>query len=326
MYTAFYHLREEPFKLTSDPRFFHLAEPHAIALSALIEAVMRRQGFMVLTGQIGVGKTILLHTALQILTERASGGKPLASAFILNPKLSRDEFLETLLMEFEIPCTSTSKPARLAALNRMLQNVQRKGGTSVLLVDEAHLLSPDLLEEIRLLSNADTHQEKPLQIVLSGQPELLGLLQRPDMRAVLQRIARNYTLRPLSFPELRAYVAERLYAAGFREAEYPFPTPALEVIFRFSKGVPRLINLLCDTCLVIGCKTKRPSIQVDMVEEAVAELKLVEMSTAEPVKESVMAPAYSGNGTRAALTESEIDSTIDVIIEAMKRRRSSPME
>ena len=165
MYTNFYNLREEPFRLTSDPRFFHLAEPHAAALATVVEAVMRRKGFVLMTGPIGTGKTTVVHTALQILTERAANNHPISSAFILNPTLSREEFLEMLLSEFEITCTSTSKPARLAALQRMLLETQRKGGTSLLLVDEAHLLTPELLEEIRLLSNADTYQEKVLQIL-----------------------------------------------------------------------------------------------------------------------------------------------------------------
>jgi hypothetical protein len=169
MYTSFYNLREEPFRLTSDPKFFHLSEPHAAALAALIEAVMRRKGFVLMTGMIGTGKTTVVHTALQILWERATTSNPISSAFILNPTLSREEFLEMILTEFEITCTGTSKPARLSALQQMLLDTQRRGGTSLLFVDEAHLLSPELLEEIRLLSNADTYQEKLLQIVLCAQ-------------------------------------------------------------------------------------------------------------------------------------------------------------
>src|SRR4029077_11329410 len=131
------------------------------------------------------------------------------------------------LTEFEVPCTGTSKPARLSALQQMLLDTQRRGGTSLLFVDEAHLLSPELLEEIRLLSNADTYQEKLLQIVLCGQPELLGILRKPEMRAPPQRGASSCSLRPLSFPEVRAYIAERLHSAGFRGANSPIPIPVL---------------------------------------------------------------------------------------------------
>lgn len=325
MYTAFYHLREEPFRLTSDPRFFHLAEPHAAALATLVEAVMRRKGFVVLSGQIGTGKTTVLHTALQILSEGAAVTTPIASAFLLNPILTREEFLEMILTEFEIPCAATSKPARLAALHRMLLNMQRKGGTSVLLVDEAHLLSRELLEEIRLLSNADTYQEKLLQIILCGQPELLTMLRRPELRALQQRIVSTCSLRPLTFPEVRAYIAERLYAAGLRGAAYPFPTQALESIFQYSQGVPRLINLVCDAALALGAKTQRSIIQPDIVEGVAAELGVKETAPVPIVQEKVAVPVNGVNSKEPA-NQVGVKSAVDVLIQAMKQRRASPLE
>ena len=318
MYTTFYNLREEPFRLTSDPRFFHLAQPHAAALAALVEAVMRRKGFVLLTGPIGTGKTTVVHTALQILTERAATSHPISSAFILNPTLSREEFLEMLLTEFEIPCTSTSKPARLAALQRMLLETQRNGGTSLLLVDEAHLLTPELLEEIRLLSNADTYQEKLLQIVLCGQPELLNLLRKPELRALRQRVASNCSLRPLSFPELRAYMSERLHSAGFRGPTSPFPTATLEEIFRLSEGVPRLINLLADACLTLGCKARRPVIDLAVVEEAASELGMKETFVEPEVEER---STVAGHGKELA-GDAAVGSALDLLVHAMKRRRA----
>jgi general secretion pathway protein A len=316
MYTTFYNLREEPFRLTSDPRFFHLAEPHAAALATVVEAVMRRKGFVLMTGPIGTGKTTVVHTALQILTERAANNHPISSAFILNPTLSREEFLEMLLSEFEIPCTSTSKPARLAALQRMLLETQRKGGTSLLLVDEAHLLTPELLEEIRLLSNADTYQEKLLQIVLCGQPELLGLLRKPELRALRQRVANSCSLRPLSLPEVRAYIGERLHSAGFRGTASPFPLRVIEEIVRFTEGVPRLVNLLCDACLAIGCKAHRPIIDLVIVEEAANELGLDE-THAEPEID-----ARNGAGGKEVAGDEVIGSALDLLVHAMKKRRA----
>ena len=321
MYTAYYNLREEPFRLTSDPRFFHLAEPHAAALATLVEAVMRRKGFLLLTGPIGTGKTTVVHTALQILTERAATGHPISSAFILNPTLSREEFLEMILTEFEIPCTATSKPARLSALQRMLLETQRKGGTSLLLVDEAHLLTPELLEEIRLLSNADTYQEKLLQIVLCGQPELLGILHKPELRALRQRVAGTCSLRPLSFPEGRAYIAERLHSAGFRGATSLFPTPVLEAIFRLTEGVPRLINLLCDACLALGCRARRPILDVNILEDAAIELGLNEKHV-EPVVRQTSVVAGNGAGEREIAGDTVIGSALDLLVQAMKRRRA----
>jgi general secretion pathway protein A len=317
MYTSYYNLREEPFRLTSDPRFFHLAEPHAAALATLVEAVMRRKGFVLMTGPIGTGKTTVVHTALQILTERATTNHPISSAFILNPTLSREEFLEMILAEFEIPCTATSKPARLAALQRMLLETQRKGGTSLLLVDEAHLLTPDLLEEIRLLSNADTYQEKLLQIVLCGQPELLTVLRRPELRALRQRVASSCSLRPLSFPEVRAYIAERLHSAGFRGATSPFPTPVLEEIFRRTEGVPRLINLFCDACLAIGCKAHRQVIDLTTVEEAAAELGMNQTYAEPEVEELGIA-----RGGKDVAGDAVLGSALDLLVQAMKRRRA----
>jgi general secretion pathway protein A len=321
MYTTFYNLREEPFRLTSDPRFFHLAEPHAAALATLVEAVMRRKGFVLMTGPIGTGKTTVVHTALQILTERAATNHPISSAFILNPTLSREEFLEMLLSEFEITCTSTSKPARLAALQRMLLETQRKGGTSLLLVDEAHLLTSELLEEIRLLSNADTYQEKLLQIVLCGQPELLGLLRKPELRALRQRVASSCVLRPLSLPEVRSYIAERLHSAGFRGTASPFPAPVLEEIVRLTEGVPRLLNLLCDACLTIGYKAHRPVIDLAIVAEAATELGLNEIFV-EPEIELKSALAGNGTGGKEVAGDAVIGSALDLLIQAMKKRRA----
>lgn len=321
MYTTFYNLREEPFRLTSDPRFFHLAQPHAAALATLVEAVMRRKGFVLMTGPIGTGKTTVVHTALQILTETAATSHPISSAFILNPTLSREEFLEMLLSEFEIPCASTSKPARLSALQHMLLETQRKGGTSLLLVDEAHLLTPELLEEIRLLSNADTYQEKLLQIVLCGQPELLTILRRPELRALRQRVAGSCSLRPLSLPEVRSYIVERLHSAGFRGTTLPFPTEVLEEIFRLSEGVPRLINLLGDACLAIGCKARRQVINQAIVEEAALEVGLKETHLERALEEKSF---FSGNGIgiREVSGDAAVGSALDMLVRAMKRRRA----
>jgi len=319
MYTAYYRLREEPFQLTSNPKFFHLAEPHATAATALIETVMRRKGLVVMSGQIGTGKTTVLHAALQILSQ-GSVGCPIATAFILNPMLTREEFLETIMIEFEISCSSASKPARLAALHRMLLDMQAKGGTSVLFVDEAHLLSAELLEEIRLLSNADTHQEKLLQIILCGQPELWPKLQKPELRALKQRITSSCTLRPLNSSESRAYIAERLQAAGLQGDTSPFPNAALEKIFHHTQGVPRLINLLCDACLSIGYKKKQSLISPDIVDEAATQLRLKE--SASSFSDELAALAVE----KEFVEEFAKKSVFDLLIGAMKQRRTSAME
>jgi general secretion pathway protein A len=267
LYTAFYQLKEEPFRLTPDPRFLHLADPHRTALKVLLQGVLQRKGFTIVAGPVGTGKTTLLHTALQILTEKSEGRGRLVSAFLVNPTLAPSELLEAVLDEYEITCTATSKPRRLAALHQMLFQTQQQGGTAILLIDEAHLMSVELLEEIRLLGNTDTYQEKLLQIVLCGQPELFAVLQRPELQALQQRIASTCLLRPLSLPETRAYMAERLHAAGLRGSS-PFTGTAVEVIHRLTTGVPRLINLLSDACLVVGFELKRKQIDQFLVEQA----------------------------------------------------------
>jgi general secretion pathway protein A len=291
MYTSFYELKEEPFRLTPDPRFLHLADPHRTALKLLLQGVLQRKGFMVVTGPVGTGKTTLLHTALQILTEKAGSGNRLVSAFLVNPTLSPSELLEAMLDEFEISCASTSKPRRLAAFHQMLYQTQQQGGTSLLLIDEAHLMNVELLEEIRLLGNTDTYQEKLIQIVLCGQPELFRVLHRPELRALQQRIASTCQLRPLSLAETRAYIAERLHAAGLK-GPVPFTTPAIESIQNLSGGVPRLINLLCDSCLSIGFEIEKKQIDQTIVKQAAEDLP----SLSAPPAMVHTSAVYSGDG------------------------------
>jgi len=264
MYLTFYQLREEPFRLTPDPRFLQLAEPHRDALLALTQGVIDRKGLLVLSGPVGTGKTTVLNSLLSVLTRRYA---QLPTALIVNPRLNRDELLEALLLEFEVPGVFSSKPCRLAALQRMMFSAGKNGGTCVLIVDEAHLLTSDVLEEIRLLMNADSHDGKPLQVVLCGQPEITVLLDDTRNKALHQRIALRVSLRELSRSETRAYVTERLRIAG-REETGPFTSSAYDRVYEFSRGVPRLINILCDTCLQIGCQTAEPQIGEPIVEEA----------------------------------------------------------
>jgi general secretion pathway protein A len=314
MYLQFYRLREEPFNLTPDPRFLHMAQPYRVTLETVVQSIVRRKGFVVVNGPIGTGKTTILHAAMQVLLRLNNSSAPLASAFILNPVLSREEFLETLIAEFEVSCTSTSKPARLSALHMMFLQQQKQGGTSVLIVDEAHLLTMELLEEIRLLSNADTYREKLLQVILCGQPELTPLLQKHELRALQQRITQYCTLRPLNLLETHSYIVERLQAAGLVGAS-PFCTKAIELVQLHSQGVPRLINQICDGALVIGFTRQQKEIQPDVIEQSVTQLQL----TAEPPVESPKVTYHEA--------ELKVASTMmDLLIEAMKRKSASVAE
>jgi general secretion pathway protein A len=305
MYLTFYNLKEQPFRLTPDPRFLHLAEPHRAALHLVLQGVLLRKGFLVLGGPVGTGKSTILHTALHLISKKLVVKSRLASALIVNPMLTRDEFFEALLDEFEISCDSTSKPRRLEALLKMLLEIHRQGGVSVLFIDEAHLLTVELLEEIRLLSNVDTYDGKLLQIVLCGQPELFAMLHRPEMRALQQRIAASYQLRPLNLPETRLYIAERLCAAGLHGAA-PFSGPAIEKIHHFTEGVPRLINLLCDGCLLIGFETQRKVVEIDIVDEAAANLGLTLSSPSLMGPTVVAAPRRAANGTKSQAQDSSV--------------------
>lgn len=268
MYLSFYHLREEPFRLTPDPKFLQLPEPHRDALTRLARGVIGRKGLMVLSGPIGTGKTTILNGLLSVLARRYPA-RQLPTALLVNPRLNRDELLEALLFEFEVPCGATSRPSRLAALQGLMFNALSGGGTCLLIVDEAHLVSTDVLEEIRLLMNTDSYREKLLQVILCGQPELTQLLNDPATKALRQRIAERATLRALSQSEMRMYICERLRIAGFEQA-VPFTSSSLDRIYENTGGVPRLINIVCDTCLTIGAESKRPEIGDDIVEEAAA--------------------------------------------------------
>jgi general secretion pathway protein A len=319
LYTAFYQLKEEPFRLTPDPRFLHLADPHRTALKVLLQGVLQRKGFTVVAGPVGTGKTTLLHTALQILTEKSEGRGRLVSAFLVNPTLTPAELLEAVLDEYEINCTATSKPRRLAALHQMLFQTQQQGGTAVLLIDEAHLMTVELLEEIRLLGNTDTYHEKLLQIVLCGQPELFAVLQRPELQALQQRIAGTCLLRPLSLPETRAYVAERLHAAGLRGSS-PFTGTAVENIHRMTNGVPRLINLLSDACLMTGFDLKRKQIDQLIVNQAAEDvLGLVKpaLTVSSPAPVAEPEAKANGNGTgNGKAPEPQVEEPVGVAMSA----------
>jgi general secretion pathway protein A len=280
MYLKFYGLNEEPFRLTPDPRFVHLAETHRDVLTGMLESILQRKGLMVVAGPAGTGKTTLLNLLLNQLSSPEFTSRFISTAFVWNPLMTRAEMLEAILEEFEVSCQSSSKPRRLMALQEKMVETTRRGGTSVLLIDEAHLLTTELLEEIRLLSNSDSYREKLLQIILCGQPELLSAFERPELQSLRQRVVRVGRLRSLSLAETRAYLAQRLHAAG-HQGHPIFAGAAIEQIHRKTQGIPRLINQLCDNCLTIGVTTGAKQIAADIVLEAFHSLGVAELSQAE---------------------------------------------
>jgi general secretion pathway protein A len=282
MYSNFYGLKQDPFRLTPDPRFLHLAEPHRNTLRAMVEGVVGRKGLQIAIGPIGTGKTTLLYCLQHILSHEATREHPLRSAFVVNPTLTADELFEALFDELEIHASAPTKPARLRALHELLMASHKKNSPVVVIIDEAHLMPAELIEEVRLLMNLDNYPVNVLQIILCGQPELLPLLMKPELAALKQRISVVTKLRALTLTETRAYIAERLHVAGLR-GESPFTTPALEEIFRLANGVPRLINSVCDHTLGTGFRHQQKKLDADSVIEAAGEMGLGQLSS-EPVR------------------------------------------
>jgi general secretion pathway protein A len=278
MYSSFYGLKQDPFRLTPDPRFLHLAEPHRNALRAMVQGVAGRKGLQVCIGPIGTGKTTLLYCLQHILSHEASRERPLRSAFVVNPTLTQDELFEALFDELEIHAAAPTKPARLRALHELIMSAHKNNGAVVMIIDEAHLMSTELIEEVRLLMNLDNYPVNVLQVILCGQPELLPLLMKPELAALKQRISVVTKLRALTLVETRAYIAERLHVAGLRE-ESPFTSHSLEKIYRLTNGVPRLINSVCDHTLNIGFCRQLKKVDAEIVVEAAEEMGFLQFSS-----------------------------------------------
>jgi general secretion pathway protein A len=274
MYSAFFGLKQDPFRLTPDPRFLHLAEPHRNTLRSMLEGVSLRKGLQVSIGPIGTGKTTLLYCLQHILAHESQPERPIRSAFIVNPVLAPEELFEALFDELELSCPSNTKPARLRAFHELLLQSHQSNGGVVIIIDEAHLIPQTLIEEIRLLLNLDNYSENVLQVILCGQPELAPLLSKPQCAALKARVAVVSKLRPLTLLECRAYIAERLHVAGLRGGDNPFSPPALEEIYRRSQGVPRTINLLCDRAMMAAYRRQAHRIGPDLIIDAVEDLAL----------------------------------------------------
>jgi general secretion pathway protein A len=270
MYEKFYGLTCSPFELTPDPRFLFRTPSHNEALAILSYAVMRRKGFVAVTGEVGTGKTLLLRSLLEFM-----GRNNVAFAFVYNPRLSVLDFLSHVLTDLRLSLAGRTKGEMLSYLNDYLLARSRRGGTTALIVDEAHLLNWELLEEIRLLTNLETSKHKLLQMVLVGQPELDQKLDSPELRQLKQRISLRYQLEPLVFEQVRGYIHRRLELAGANShATAIFPDETMAVIYEFSRGIPRIINNLCENSLLCGYGKQMKVITVEIVREVVSDLRL----------------------------------------------------
>lgn len=268
MYKRRFHLDKSPFAMTPDPDLLYLTSAHREALSGLAYSLMERKGFVVLTGEAGTGKTTLLSRLLQHAEDTAH------FSLVLNPTLNSDEFLESALEDFGITEIPSSKVHRLQKLHHFLIASHLKGKTCVLVVDEAQKLAPDVLEEIRLLTNFETADQKLLQIVLVGQDELRNILNREDLRQLKQRIAFRFELKPLSSGEIDAYLHHRWLTAG--GGELPFEQDAIRLIERASRGIPRVINSICDNALLLIYASEAPTVTAQDVRQVMADLDLRE--------------------------------------------------
>jgi general secretion pathway protein A len=263
---AFFGLQQKPFNPTPDPRFLYPSPGHREALAQLLYGVQEHKGFILLTGEIGTGKTTLLRTLLSRLEDNC------ASAFIFDTTLPFEGILEYMLEDLGVAKAGETHVQRLIALNNFLIERRRAGQNTVLALDESQNLSLEVLEQIRLLSNFETDREKLLQILLVGQPELLDKLGRPELRQLKQRITLRCRILPLAAEETREYVRMRLRIAGATDLGL-FSDAAITRIAEYSGGIPRLINTLCDHCLLIGYADQIRHIDRRIVDEAVRYLE-----------------------------------------------------
>jgi len=269
MYEQYYSLLEPPFSLTPDPKYFYRSESHHRAFELLHYAIQRREGFMIVYGDIGTGKTTLCRAVLDTIE------KNVYTALLLNPFLNELDLMKTALADFAVPVPkSTSKQDLLNALNKFLISVLEKEGRAVLIIDEAQNLPLATLEQIRIISNLETHNAKLLQIVLVGQLELTDLLGKPELRQLHQRISIKCELTPLSPDEVAQYIRHRLAIAGGGQSRIIFTTDGLKEIYNYSGGIPRLINLIADRSLLAGMALSTTAMDRRVVHEAVENLQL----------------------------------------------------
>jgi general secretion pathway protein A len=269
MYKSFYKLQRNPFEITPDPSFLFPTTRHNEALASLYYGVTAHRGFVVLTGEVGTGKTLILRSLLGLLQRR-----DVAFALIFNPTLSPLEFMRYIARDFGLQVGDKAKDELIHVLNGFLLQRHQKGLTTILVVDEAHHLSAEILEEIRLLTNLETSQQKLLQIVLAGQPELDQKLDSHELRQLKQRIALRCHLDPLSLNETKEYMSRRLKIAGAPAENELFSGPAIESVFRHARGIPRLVNTICENALLAGYARQVATITPEIIDSVARDLRL----------------------------------------------------
>ncbi len=266
MYLDFYQLREPPFNITPDPRFLYFSPNHQEAFNHLLFGIHQRKGFIELTGEVGAGKTTVCRKLLEEL------GPNYHTAVILNPCLTGSMLLRAITAELNITVKGRDRLACLLALNEFVLQQTEAGSDVVLIIDEAQDLSDELLEQVRLLSNLETDHQKLMQIVLMGQPELRDKLAQPALRQLRQRITVRYHLKPLNETETAAYIQHRLTTAGGNGRPH-FDSAAIQAIYDYSGGIPRMINAVCDKALLAGFVQQTDRLDGRLIHTAVEELE-----------------------------------------------------
>jgi general secretion pathway protein A len=268
MYRAFFGLTDIPFNLSPDPAYLYLSPQHEEALANLTYGVQSRKGFIVLTGEVGTGKTTLLECLRDYMQSEG-----ILFGFVFNPRLTPDQFFEMIAYDLDLQCQRDSKAQVLLALQQMLLQRASKNLITALVVDEAHDLNWDLLEEIRMLGNLENRSGKLLQVVLAGQPELDRKLDAPNLRQLKQRIVLRCTLRNFEESQTIEYISSRLAKAGMAR-QTVFPRHVLNEIHRRSNGIPRVINIICDNLLLTAFAIESKTASLEMLDEVSADMRL----------------------------------------------------
>lgn len=278
MYRKFYGFKEKPFEITPDPTYVYLSDIHQEALSYLQYAIKEAKGFSVITGEAGTGKTTLVHKLLSNL----SGG--VRTSYIFNPMMDRNDFLQYICNDLGISTDHLQTRGQcLTALHNFLLDCFKKNEKVFLIIDEAQCLAPELLHEVRLLTNLETSKYKLLHVILLGQPELTKILAQQEFRPLKQRITVRYNLRPLNFKEMKEYITYRLKRAGSRNIII-FDTTALRAIYRYSKGIPRLINITCDNALLTGFAEEKNRIGKKIIKNTIVDMESSPKSVSKFIK------------------------------------------
>src|SRR5208282_5128175 len=268
MYNAFFGFSESPFSLSPDPSFFYRSEQHEEALANLVYGVQARKGFIVLTGEVGTGKTTMLECLRDYLESQY-----IEFAFLFNSRINSDQFFEMIAYDLNLPCARTSKTEVVFALNQLLVEQTQDGRTVVLIVDEAHNLEWEVLEEIRLLGNLENRNGKLLQIILAGQPELDRKLDAPNLRQLKQRIVLRCNLQPFTLRDAVEYMESRLLKAGMTE-QTVFSEELMAEIHLRAQGIPRVINAICDNLLLTAFALETKVCTVEMLDEVCKDMRL----------------------------------------------------